>query len=348
MSEQGRAPASRSSNSQAPEGDQRGLTAAERALYDYLLAHPGTDSRAVADAFEVSRDAATGWIDRLVSRGLVRRSPGGSDQLQVAPPDLTLHRLLVAEERALQQLREYVHDATERYRQLHRPSPRTPDVIEVLTGQDVLPLLDELLDTAEREVCATDLSPWPVSEENLNEPNQVEVKVLARGVTCRCVYDQSALQFPGRWQHILAMTEAGEKARLAAGVPVKLLLVDSRIAVLIGVTDTVEATIVRPSLLLTALVGLFELLWARAIPVSVTGRLGNPDGTELDRSERLLLMMLESGLTDEAIGRQLGVSHRTVTRRVRELMDRLGAVNRFQAGLLAYARGWVAGPEDRR
>lgn len=329
-----------------PEQSQRGLTASERALYDYLMTHPGAGPAAVADAFGVPEQVATGWIDQLAGKGLLRRSPAGPDRLQVAPPDLALHHLLVAEERALQQLREYVHAATERYRQLRSPSPQTPDVIEVLTGPDVPPLLDELLLSAEREVCATDLSPWPVSEEALNDPNQVEVKLLARGVTCRAVYDQSALQFPGRWQHILAMTEAGEKARLAAGVPVKLGLVDSRIAVLVGVTDTVEAIIVRPSLLLTALVGLFELLWARAIPVSVTGRLGNPDGTELDRSERLLLMMLESGLTDEAIGRQLGVSHRTVTRRVRELMDRLGAVNRFQAGLLAYARGWVGGPDN--
>ncbi|MFD1936887.1 hypothetical protein ACFSKW_35995 [Nonomuraea mangrovi] len=50
--------------------------------------------------------------------------------------------------------------------------------------------------------------------------------------------------------------------------------------------------------------------------------------------------MLAAGLKDEAVVRRLGVSLRTVHRRVSELTDRLGARTRFQAGLLAARRGW--------
>ena len=42
-----------------------------------------------------------------------------------------------------------------------------------------------------------------------------------------------------------------------------------------------------------------------------------------------------SGLTDEAIARQLGLSHRTVQRRVAAFMADLGAHTRFQAGVKA-------------
>jgi DNA-binding NarL/FixJ family response regulator len=45
------------------------------------------------------------------------------------------------------------------------------------------------------------------------------------------------------------------------------------------------------------------------------------------------------GAKDETIARQLGVSLRTVRRRVAELMDELGASTRFQAGMEAVRRG---------
>ena len=56
---------------------------------------------------------------------------------------------------------------------------------------------------------------------------------------------------------------------------------------------------------------------------------------------RMLLGLLAAGLTDEAIGRQLGWHPRTVQRHVRRLMTELGAQTRFQAGLQAARRGWL-------
>ena len=52
-----------------------------------------------------------------------------------------------------------------------------------------------------------------------------------------------------------------------------------------------------------------------------------------------LLTMLAAGMTDDGIARQLRVSARTVQRRVSELMEGLGARNRFQAGVQAARRG---------
>ena len=59
----------------------------------------------------------------------------------------------------------------------------------------------------------------------------------------------------------------------------------------------------------------------------------------LSTRDQQLLALLAAGLTDQAIARKLGVALRTVERRVRRLMDGLGARTRFQAGLQAAARG---------
>jgi DNA-binding NarL/FixJ family response regulator len=49
----------------------------------------------------------------------------------------------------------------------------------------------------------------------------------------------------------------------------------------------------------------------------------------------VILEALGSGLTDEAAAKRIGVSLRTYRRRVAELMARLEADSRFQAGLRA-------------
>jgi DNA-binding NarL/FixJ family response regulator len=59
----------------------------------------------------------------------------------------------------------------------------------------------------------------------------------------------------------------------------------------------------------------------------------------LSTRDQQLLALLAAGLTDQAIARKLGVALRTVERRVRRMMDGLGARTRFQAGLQAAARG---------
>jgi DNA-binding NarL/FixJ family response regulator len=54
-----------------------------------------------------------------------------------------------------------------------------------------------------------------------------------------------------------------------------------------------------------------------------------------------LLALMAAGLKDEVVARRLGLSLRTVRRRIANLMDELGADTRFQAGLEAARRGWL-------
>jgi len=62
---------------------------------------------------------------------------------------------------------------------------------------------------------------------------------------------------------------------------------------------------------------------------------------QLDIRDARILSLLSDGRSDSTIAREFGISLRTVERRVRSLMDRLGAKTRFQAGVQAARRGWI-------
>jgi DNA-binding NarL/FixJ family response regulator len=57
-----------------------------------------------------------------------------------------------------------------------------------------------------------------------------------------------------------------------------------------------------------------------------------------------VVQQLLSGATDITASRLLGLSPRTYSRRVSELLDYLGVESRFQAGVEAARRGWLPAP----
>jgi len=89
-------------------------------------------------------------------------------------------------------------------------------------------------------------------------------------------------------------------------------------------------------MVVAALVQLFEMMWQQACPLPDWTPGTSPSiGEEID--ERLLAL-LATGMKDEAIARELGISIRTLGRRTADLLANLGARNRFQAGMQAVRR----------
>lgn len=89
---------------------------------------------------------------------------------------------------------------------------------------------------------------------------------------------------------------------------------------------------------LTALCALFETTWESAQPL---GEVVPTDPHGLTGQQTTALRLLAGGHTDETIAKRLGVSHRTARRIASELMDRLDARSRFEAGVRAVQRGWL-------
>jgi hypothetical protein len=101
---------------------------------------------------------------------------------------------------------------------------------------------------------------------------------------------------------------------------------------------TERRLVIRQHSLIGSLTLLFESMWEKAM--SVPGL----DGQRQDEgagNRGLLLSQLAGGAKDEQIARALGLSVRTVRRRVAELLEELGAESRFQAGVEAVRRGWM-------
>ncbi|MFG2514750.1 response regulator transcription factor [Streptomyces sp. NPDC048584] len=60
-----------------------------------------------------------------------------------------------------------------------------------------------------------------------------------------------------------------------------------------------------------------------------------------DGGDRDLLTLLYQGLDDATVARRLGVSHRTVQRRVQRIMSDLGVSGRFALGAKAQELGLI-------
>lgn len=128
---------------------------------------------------------------------------------------------------------------------------------------------------------------------------------------------------------------AGGEARVVDRIPFKVSILDRRVACL-PLDHTVLADgfqLIHDPVLVGALVTLHRQLWH-------AGR--EPDHVE-DLPPRLavLLPALASDEPDELACRRIGLSPRTYSRRVAELLALLGVRSRFQAGLEASRRGWL-------
>jgi DNA-binding Lrp family transcriptional regulator len=213
--------------------------------------------------------------------------------------------------------------------------------MEVIVGRSAIAArLRDLMARAGTEILAFDTPPYVASTEGDSE---AEIGALARGVAVRAVYATEVLNLPERTERVRALVQLGEQARVAPGLPAKLVIADRREAILPlsepgGDDDAARCALVHASGLCEALIALFEAVWTQAVPLFAPRAAANPD---LLAEDNAILQCLNAGMKDDVIARQLGISERTVRRRVADLAARLGASSRFQIGAQAARRGWV-------
>jgi DNA-binding CsgD family transcriptional regulator len=158
------------------------------------------------------------------------------------------------------------------------------------------------------------------------------------GVRYRAIYPDTARTTPSLARHLGAMSLAGTAVRTTPLVPMNVLVIDRSIAVLPSDSATGRVAVLRLSGVVVTALELFERIWPDAVPLAADDL---PADTDLSLREREMLRLLALGATDEAAAAQLGISVRTVRRMVAQIMRRLGARSRFQAGVKAADRGWL-------
>lgn len=201
--------------------------------------------------------------------------------------------------------------------------------------QRAITMFNQLLATARIEFRGMDRPPYLTSSK---KQASMQPESLRHGVRHRVLYEMTSLHDPGYFEVVAESIRQGEEARFVDRLPFRMLLADETTALILrhGPDDTVITTRVTNAELVATFGDLFEQLWQTAVPMprALAAEEALPHNREL-------IWALASGMTDEAIARQLGVSLRTVARRVAELNRLLGAQSRFQLGMQAVRLGWL-------
>lgn len=313
-----------------------GLDAADEDLYRTLLRRSPTSMAALAAQAGSSRDEVLPVLRRFESIGLVDLH---GDTVVAAAPDQALRRVIDDEGRRLRVVQEQL-DALRRMlpdlaaEHLAAAEPRgEPIRIEVVEYERIVEVVQTLTARTTGDLLWIRADQWRIPEGQAVDAWVAQL--LRSGRSSRVIYPARALEEAP--QSVRGRAELGEHVRLLADVP-------GRLAVLGEVALLHEelagsggrVLVVRQPALVAVARGLFEELWQRALAVpGLEGEGGHSP------ARRLLLERLARGAKDEQIARELGLSLRTVRRRVAEVLDELGASSRFQAGVEAVRRGWI-------
>jgi DNA-binding CsgD family transcriptional regulator len=281
-------------------------------------------------------------LRQLVDQGFARvRYVDEPTVIPVEPARAIEHALLAAQRRMLDQskllirAREHMELLQRSYLASAEPA-ESADGIQVLTDPEEIGRLSVELCLSAR----TDFSNLETAHfRKAPDPRSAKVppaEVLERGVRFRNIYARQVFDIPGAEEMLRRCAEGGWSLRALPELPMKMVLVDDRAALLpLDPTGMTGAVLVRAPVIVAGLRTLFELLWNRATPVTADG------GERLTVVQDSVLRLMVTGATDEAISRHLGISTRTVRRQIAALLELMGVDNRITAAAVAVREGWI-------
>ncbi|GIG69188.1 helix-turn-helix domain-containing protein [Phytomonospora endophytica] len=256
-----------------------------------------------------------------------------------ADPARALHTLVEHLRTDLTALDELGHALSTRYSVSTRPNEVDVEIIEGLDEVDRL--FEDLGASVEREILS--MFGWrasaPRSPEATERGLASMIALHDRGVAARTIFINRVGTVPHFGPHVMHLRDLGHEIRLMPAIPVQMAVYDRRIAVLpVDPDDTAAgALVIRGQVLARSLVAVFEHAWQHAaVPSGPPG----PELTDTLTDQHLhVLRMQAGGAKDEAIGRAMGISPRTVSRLVSEVHEALGTSSRFQTAVVATRLG---------
>lgn len=317
-----------------------GLGPEEERLYHRVLPLSGSNMEVAAAALGIDLADLPSAVDVLMAHGIVRVVNGRLDVLSLAA---VVARFITREAdeaaRIRQRLTEVANAIPFLTASVTRPgedevaSVRPLDG-EVSTGGEPLQLLAKMILESKGDLLWLRPDAWQMPRESAVA--KLLAEAIASGRRSRAIYPVRALHAAP--DALLARARVGEQIRVIADLPTRMFILGNTHAVVpepLGMADEPRLLVRQPALV-GALTMLFELMWERAAPV--------PDldlGEARPDLRRFLLQQLAAGAKDEQIARTLGLSLRTVRRRVADVLIELGVDSRFQAGVEAVRRGWL-------
>jgi DNA-binding CsgD family transcriptional regulator len=294
----------------------------------------------LADDPELEDSAA---LRELTERGFVRKRYVGEPVVVPVDPARAVENALLTAQRQILEQHKMVVRVRDQMAMLQRlyvaggaESAETVPSIQVLSDPAEIGALSvELCLSAERDVSNLETPHF----QRAPDPRSVKLPpadVLARGVQFRNIYARAVLDLPGAGEMVRRCREGGWQQRVVPDLPLKMVLVDERAALLpLDATGMEGAALVRAPVIVSMLRSYFEMLWNRSVPLD-----GPNSGRLTEAADQVLRLML-TGMTDAAISRHLGTSERTVRRHVAAVLETFGVDNRITAAVVAIREGWI-------
>lgn len=309
-------------------------------IYHHALADPGCDVSTLATACQVTDAELLDELEGLSAEGIVRLEGGC---VNVLAPVEAVQLILARQAERNAQNAERLHMLSSAVLHLGTSALSgatngTTEVSaidgEVSSGGNPLDVLTELVENNTGDLCWWRPDQWRTSRDSAMA--QMVSRAIASGRTSRAIYPVRAL-----WESpdsLKLRAQFGEQIRVVPEVPTRLLVLGTALVAVPEPFGSSEQPrlVIRQRSVVQGFSMLFEMLWESASPVPDL-ELGEPRPD----LRRLLLQQLATGAKDEQIARTLGISLRTVRRRIANLLIELGVDSRFQAGVEAVRRGWL-------
>ncbi len=320
-----------------------GLDKTAELVYLAMVADPGCTVKELAEALVLPETRVREALDTLVDLDLLRTSYDLPGRFRVVSPEVGLEAIITRQERELARRQHELalsrSVAAQAIAQFARSRSAQAGGIERLVGLDALQAkLEVLAKGLVKERLA--VMPGAPLVTVLEAARAMDREALERGVALQTLCQDSARKDPAAIGYMEWLAGSGGEVRTAPLLPPLMLIYDRKTAVIpIDPADTRSGALcVREPEVVATLVATFEASWIAAVPISTEPGAGQAG---LTPSERSLLKLLATGITDQAAAKRLGVSLRTVRRHMSALMERLGAGSRFEAGLKAARSGWL-------
>jgi HTH-type transcriptional regulator, sugar sensing transcriptional regulator len=252
---------------------QLGMTRYEAKAYLTLIQRESYAASELASEAGIPRQRIYDVLNSLVSRGLARDWPGPVTRYAATDPEAAVDRLLAVQRKALAGLETHSTELAANLRDTWvsgREETAPLDYVEVLrdpgmVGARFLDLQRE----AEHALLTFSKSPYAMSTNRVGLA--ATRRIVEAGGDVRCIYEPSILDNPAVVAETLEFINAGEGARVAEEVPMKLCLADGHRA-LFSLTDPIAGALTSTNILVehpalaSSLQCAFEAIWALGEP----------------------------------------------------------------------------------
>jgi DNA-binding CsgD family transcriptional regulator/sugar-specific transcriptional regulator TrmB len=314
-------------------------------VYRLRVTHATDSVERIAARAGLTPDEVTAAEGRLAVLGLLQPSPSGG--WAAVSPETAADTLLADAQKnvlerqtAIATTRARLHALTGEYLEA-RSMRSAKGSIEIIDGIDnIRSLMDDLARNCTTSVDA--LSPGGgLSEAAIRSATPLDLEALARGVHMRTLFQHTARKHWPTAQYAARTSAAGAQNRTTGVLPSRMVITDNDSAVLpVDPKNTAAGVVVvRDPAVLSFLRRLFDHHWERGLDFTAEEQENGLEPTQLERD---VLLLLAAGKKNEVIAHKLDISPRSVSRIVANLMERLGATSRFQAGVRAAMNGWLS------